>query len=150
VRSRHVSQVVARPPDEVYEFVVRPENLPRWAAGLASSELTRDGDRFVAESPMGRVTVRFAPPNDFGVLDHDVTLPSGATVNNPLRVLPHPDGAELVFTLRQSDMTDDEFDRDTRMIEADLDRLRQLLEVEGSSAAGGLGEGSDRAVVRGR
>jgi hypothetical protein len=36
---------------------------------------------------MGRVTVTFAPRNDFGVLDHDVTLPSGETVYNPLRVI---------------------------------------------------------------
>ena len=77
---------------------------------------------------MGKVTVRFVGTNDHGVLDHEVTLPSGTRVHNPMRVLPHPDGAEVVFTVRQIDPTDDEFDRDTRMVEEDLARLAALLE----------------------
>jgi len=39
--------------------------------------------------------------NKFGILDHDVTLPSGAKVYNPMRVLPNNDGCELIFTLYQ-------------------------------------------------
>jgi hypothetical protein len=39
-------------------------------------------------------------------------------------------GSEIVFTLRQLDMTDEEFDRDTAAVEADLERLRQLVEGE--------------------
>lgn len=107
------------------------ENLPRWAAGLATAEVhpgDRDGE-LVAESPMGTVTFAFAPDNPFGVLDHDVTLPDGAVVHNPLRVLAHPDGAEVVFTLRRLAMNDEEFDRDTAMVEADLERLKGLLEA---------------------
>jgi hypothetical protein len=128
VISRHVSRVIAAPPAAVYAFASNPENLPRWAAGLAGSEVIRQGDSLLVDSPMGRVTVRFAPPNEYGVIDHDVVLPSGATVTNPLRVLAHPAGSEIVFTLRQLDMTDEEFDRDTAMVEADLDRLQQLVE----------------------
>lgn len=71
---------------EVYDFAADPLNLPKWAAGLAGSEVERDGDQWFTESPMGRVTFTFAPQNDFGVLDHDVTLPSGEIVYNPLRV----------------------------------------------------------------
>ena len=37
--------------------------------------------------------------HDHGVLDHDVTLPSGETVHNPMRVIPDGDGCEVVFTL---------------------------------------------------
>lgn len=128
MNSRHVSRVISAPPAAVYAFAANPENLPRWAAGLAGSEVIRQGDSLLVDSPMGRVTVRFAPPNEYGVVDHDVVLPSGETVTNPLRVLAHPAGSEIVFTLRQLEMTDDEFERDTRMVEADLDRLRQLVE----------------------
>ncbi len=78
---------------------------------------------------MGQVTVRFVPRNEYGVLDHDVTLPSGTTVTNPLRVLAHPEGAEVVFTIRQIELTDDAFDRDSQLVEDDLDRLRALIEV---------------------
>ncbi|QCQ91807.1 SRPBCC family protein [Rhodococcus sp. SGAir0479] len=125
--SRHVSRVIAASPNAVYEFASDPDNLPRWAAGLARTEVVREGDALVVDSPMGRVTVRFVPRNGYGIVDHDVTLPSGATVTNPVRVLAHPEGAEIVFTIRQLELTDDEFDRDTRMVEEDLDRLARLL-----------------------
>jgi len=128
VNSRHVSRVVSAPPAAVYAFAANPDNLPRWAAGLAGSEVVRQGDDLLVDSPMGRVTVRFAPPNEYGVVDHDVVLPSGDTVTNPLRVLAHPAGSEIVFTLRQFHMTDEEFARDAAAVEADLDRLRQLVE----------------------
>jgi hypothetical protein len=128
VRSRHVSQVIRCPATQVYDFAANLDNLPRWAAGLAQGEVARQGDLLMVDSPMGKVTVRFALHNKLGVLDHDVTLPSGTTVNNPVRVLSHPDGAEVVFTVRQLDMTDDEFDRDTQTVADDLARLKNLLE----------------------
>jgi len=128
MRSHHVSQVIHRPPAVVYEFAAAPDNLPKWAAGLAQSDITRDGNTLLVASPMGRVSVRFVPRNDYGVLDHDVTLPSGTTVNNPVRVIAHPDGAEVIFTVRQIDLTDEEFERDTGMVAADLQRLKELLE----------------------
>ena len=62
---------------------------------------------------MGRVSFSFAPPNDFGVLDHDVTLPSGQVVFNPVRAIRDGDECDVVFTLRQApSMTDEEFERD--------------------------------------
>ncbi|MCR6493603.1 SRPBCC family protein [Cellulomonas sp. P24] len=129
MRSRHVSRVIAASPEAVYAFASNPDNLPRWAAGLTTADVVRDGDVLVVDSPMGTVTVRFAPPNEYGVIDHDVTLPSGTTVTNPLRVLAHPEGAEIVFTIRQLDLTVDEFDRDTAAVERDLERLKELLET---------------------
>ena len=57
----------------------------------------------MVHSPTGCVRVRFVPHNSLGVLDHQVTLPDGTTTANSLRVLPHPDGAEVVFTIRQLD-----------------------------------------------
>jgi hypothetical protein len=79
---------------------------------------------------MGRVTFAFVPHNDFGVLDHDVTLPSGETVYNPLRVIPDGEGCEVVFTLRQrAGMTDEEFQLDANAVAQDLATLRSLLEA---------------------
>lgn len=128
IRSRHVSQVIACPAAKVYDFAADPDNLPSWAAGLASSEIIRRGDVLIADSPMGQVTVRFVDRNNFGVLDHDVTLPSGTTITNPMRVLSHPEGAEIVFTVRQIDLSDEEFDRDARAVAEDLTRLKTILE----------------------
>ncbi|KZE98458.1 polyketide cyclase [Rhodococcus sp. EPR-279] len=123
-----MARVIRRTPDEVYEFAANPANLPKWAAGLAHSPVTIDGDRLLVDSPMGQVTVRFVSHNDLGVLDHDVTLPSGTVVNNPVRVLSHPNGAEILFTVRQIELSDDEFERDLGMVADDLKRLAELLE----------------------
>ena len=128
MRSRHVSQVIHQDPASVYAFAADPDNLPRWAAGLAQSEITREGDLLVADSPMGRVSIRFGPPNAYGILDHDVTLPAGETVHNPMRVVAHPEGCEVIFTVRELDLSDEEFDRDTESVAADLRRLRELTE----------------------
>ena len=127
MRSRHVSRVIPTAPEIVYRYASDVENLPRWAAGLARADVIRDGDQLVVDSPMGEVRVRFVPTNALGVLDHDVTLPSGATVTNPLRVVAHPDGAEVIFTVRQLDLSDEEFARDIAMVEADLERLATLV-----------------------
>ncbi len=135
MRSRHLSRVISRSPALVYGFASNPDNLPRWATGLTESDVVREGDALLVESPMGTVTVRFSPQNEYGVIDHDVTLPSGTTVTNPVRVLAHPEGSEIVFTVRQIELSDEELDRDCRMVEADLDRLKRLME----GGAGGTG-----------
>ena len=128
MRSRHLSRVLAASPAVVYSVASDPDRLPEWAAGLASAAVTREGDDLVVDSPMGRVRVRFVPRNELGVLDHDVVLPDGETVTNPVRVLAHPEGAEILFTVRQLGMTDEEFDRDCATVEADLGRLAALVE----------------------
>jgi hypothetical protein len=128
MKSRHVSRVISVSPELVYEFASNPDNLPKWAAGLAKTEVVREGDVLLVDSPMGKVTVRFVPLNEYGVIDHDVTLPSGTTVTNPVRVLAHPEGSEILFTIRQIELTDDEFDRDIEMVEGDLERLKRLME----------------------
>ena len=125
---RHVSVSIARSPDDVYAFVSNPENLPRWASGLAGA-IRNVGGEWIADAPAGKVRIRFVPRNPFGVLDHDVVLESGATVHVPLRVVPNGSGSEVVFTLlRQPDMTDEKFAEDARWVEKDLGALKRLLE----------------------
>jgi hypothetical protein len=82
----------------------------------------------VVGSPMGRVGVLFAPRNGYGALDHDVTLPPGEVVTDPVRVLAHPDGAEIVFALRRGDASDADFAGDVAAVQEDLIRLKGLLE----------------------
>jgi hypothetical protein len=125
---RHLSVSIERPPEAVYAFASDPANLPRWASGL-SGAIERRGGEWIADSPMGKVKVRFAPPNDLGVLDHDVEV-SGETFHNPMRVVPNGDGSELSFTLfRRPGTTDEAFEADARTIERDLAALKRLLEA---------------------
>ncbi|TDC63254.1 SRPBCC family protein [Streptomyces hainanensis] len=128
--TRHLATRVERPARDVYAFASNPANLPAWAAGLAEGIAETDG-RWIAESSLlGRVEVVFAPANEFGVLDHDVTLPTGETVPNPVRVIPDgPAACDVVFTLRRrAHMTDAEFRRDAATVTDDLGRLKHLLE----------------------
>lgn len=77
---------IERPAAEAYEFLSVPENFAKWASGLAGS-LRRDGDDWIADTPQGPARVRFSDRNSRGVLDHSVTLPDGATVFVPLRIV---------------------------------------------------------------
>ena len=128
--TRHISVRVHRPVSEVYDFAADPRNLPRWASGLAGSEVVREGSQWVTDSPMGRVTFTFAPRNDFGVLDHEVTLPSGQVVFNPLRAIRDGDECDVVFTLRRGPgMTDEELERDADTVAKDLAVLKSVVEA---------------------
>ena len=130
---QHLSVYIARRPSEVYDFASDPKNLPRWAAGLARSEVRKDGDEWIADAPFGRVRVRFVQRNSLGVMDHDVTLESGVTIHNPMRVVPHGDGSEFVFTLiRQPGMSDARFIEDKAAVENDLRTLKDVLESTNS------------------
>jgi hypothetical protein len=127
---RHVSVSIARPPDAVYQFAAAPENMPQWAIGLGKSFRPQTDGSWIAEGgPVGTAKVRFVERNRFGVLDHDVTVATGETVHNPIRVIPNGRGSEVVFTLfRRPGVSADEFDRDARAVEKDLNTLKRLLE----------------------
>ncbi len=127
---RHVSVSIARPPDVVYRFAAAPENMPRWAVGLGTSFKPQSDGSWIAEGgPVGSATVRFVERNRLGVLDHDVTVATGETVHNPIRVLPNGQGSEVVFTLfRQRGVFAAEFERDANAVDKDLGPLKRLLE----------------------
>jgi hypothetical protein len=80
---------------------------------------------------MGTVEVAFTGAVDRGILDHDVTLPGGVVVHNPLRVLPNDDGSEVVFSVfRLPGTTAEGFDADVDTVRADLARLRDIVELD--------------------
>lgn len=127
-RSRHLGIPIDRPAQKVYDYVSDPVNVPGWAPGLARSIERVDG-QWVGESPMGRVVVVFTPRNEFGVLDHDVTLPSGQTVHNPMRVIADGPAARWCSPCsRQPGTSDEEFRRDAEAVSADLTGLKRLME----------------------
>jgi hypothetical protein len=127
--STHISTSIGRPWRDVYAFAANPANLPQWAGGLAKTTIEKLEGRWVADSPMGRVAVEFAQPNEFGILDHDVTLPDGEVVTNPVRVFPNGDGCDVVFTVRRrSGMSAEDLTRDAGAVADDLETLRKLME----------------------
>ena len=129
--SEQIREWIDRSAADVYEYASDPTNLPQWAPGLGNSVESVDGQWFV-ETESGRVGFAFAERNKFGVLDHEVTLPSGEVIYNPMRVVPHGDGSEVVFSLRRLPVTSDEdFSRDRALVQADLTRLKHVLEATG-------------------
>lgn len=125
---RHIGTHIDRPAPEVYDYASDPANLPEWAAGLGSSVERIDG-QWIMESPMGRIVLAFAPRNEFGILDHEVTVPSGETFANPMRVIADGDGCEVVFSIRRRpEMSDEEFERDANAVSADLVALKRRME----------------------
>jgi hypothetical protein len=126
--SVQISERIDRQAAEVYEYASDPANLPEWASGLGNSVENVDGKWFV-ETPSGRVGFAFVERNEYGVLDHHVTLPSGELIYSPMRVIPDDDGSEVVFTLRRlPDVSDEDFARDAGLVQADLTRLKHVLE----------------------
>ncbi|WP_040167718.1 SRPBCC family protein [Microbacterium gorillae] len=128
--SQDVSVVIAAAPEDVYAYAVDPAHLPEWAAGLATG-VTEVGGRWMAESPLGPIEIRFAPRNTDGVLDHEIITADGTVFHNPMRVVPHPDGAEVIFTVnRLAGATDTEFEDDVAAVRADLATLAAVLRIQ--------------------
>ena len=128
LEARTVSVSIARPWEEVYEAVRRPEDFPKWASGLSASPLERDGDRWNAAGPDGPVRVRFTEHNAFGVMDHCVGLGTGPEVYVPMRVVPNGAGAEVLVTVfRRPGMSEEAFAADAAWVMRDLLALKALL-----------------------
>lgn len=124
---RNLSISINRPASEVYQFASNPENFPKWVKFVKS--ISRQGEHWVAESESGTLKIKFAPKNDYGIIDHDVTLSNGETVTNPMRVIRNNQGAEFIFTLfRMPGRTDQEYEADAKAVSADLQQLKKIVE----------------------
>jgi len=112
----------------LYEAIWRPEVFPKWASGLAESDLRQEDDKWLADGPEGPVAIRFSPHNDYGVMDHFVDTGDGREVHVPLRVVRNGDGAEVMLTLfRQPGMDDEMFARDAKWMTRDLRALKAFV-----------------------
>ncbi len=133
LKSQTIGVSVARKPHEIYDFVSNAENLLRWAKGLAR-QVTKSGSGWIIQTPQGRMTFRFAPRNDFGILDHFVNTADGVEIYVPMRVFANQSGSEVTITVfRQPGMTDETFAEDLRQVEADLQTLKEIMEHDGVS-----------------
>jgi hypothetical protein len=58
-----------------------------------------------------------------------VTLNTGVTVQNPIRVLPNAAGSSVIFTLmRREGVSSQQFEEDAKAVQRDLETLKRLLE----------------------
>lgn len=128
LRAKTLSVSIECPPGRVYGFVSNPENLPKWATAFCRSVRKSKGE-WIVETPDGRVRIKFVAKNEFGVLDHYVTLEQGVEIMVPMRVVPNGSGSEVVFTLFQwPNMSEETFAEDAGWVERDLRTLKKVLE----------------------
>jgi hypothetical protein len=86
---------------------------------------------WIVDTPQGQTKINIAKRNDFGILDQFVTLPSGIEIFVPMRVVKNDDGSEIMLTVFQTlDMSEKKYIEDTRLVEKDLENLKNLLEAE--------------------
>lgn len=133
-RTHTVSVGIDVDPQTVYSYISDPANLPIWAPSFVKS-IEKQGDFWIAQTNLGPARLRFAPANDFGIVDHDVELPNG-TFHNPMRVIQNGTGCEVLFTLVQLPaVSDEQFNVDLDTVRADLNKLRTVAEHGFGSAA---------------
>jgi hypothetical protein len=126
--SRTITVRINRPLNTVFDFLADPANWNQWAFGLGKN-IRRSKDGWIADSDGGTARVLFTPRNNFGVVDHAVIRPSGQRVYVPMRLVVNGSGCELLFTLfREPNISDSQFDSDSRFVQRDLDRLKMLME----------------------
>ncbi|MFT3796194.1 hypothetical protein [Flavobacterium sp.] len=135
--SKKISISINKPENEVYQYTSNPQNFPKWLASVDS--VTQQSDTvWTAETNFGNIEIELSPANNLGIVDHIVKLPNGAVVNNPLRILKSGTGSEVVFTLfHLPNKTEQEFDQDAKLVEADLKTLKQILETQQSETLAG-------------
>ncbi|MGQ0657800.1 MAG: hypothetical protein ACT4NU_06855 [Chromatiales bacterium] len=85
--------------------------------------------KWIVETPDGPMRIKFAQQNEFGVLDHCVSLAPGLEISIPMRVVPNGSGSEVMLTLFQlPDMSDEKYAEDIGLVERDLRTLKSVLE----------------------
>jgi len=129
----HVS--ILAPPRQVIGFLVDVHNWMAWAPWIRS--VTRSSERgWTFDTDAGRMSANFVEQNPLGVLDHEVTLPSGVRILNSMRVLANDSGSELVMVVFQSpEASTEEFERDIEAVRNDLARIKTLSEARASEIA---------------
>lgn len=135
--ARTVSTSIDAAPDAVYKFVADAHNMVRWAPGfcqtIAADPEVKDGWRITTSNGTA-AKARFVAPNTLGVVDHWVTIPDVAEVYVPMRVVPNAAGSEVLLTVfQQPGMSAGQWDTDVKAVEADLARLKALLEAKASA-----------------
>ena len=128
--SRTFSVSIDHDAQALYAGIWRPEFFPKWASGLAQSDLREDGERWLADGADGPIRIRFTPQNAHGIMDHWVDMGAGDEVYVPLRIIANGEGSEVLLTLfRQPGMDEERFSADAKLVTRDLKALKALIEA---------------------
>ncbi len=124
---------IDRAPDEVYDFLSRPQNYSNWSNVLGPVFRQISALEWIADKPTvgdRPLVLRFTAPNDHGVLDHWVFRDGALVRYVPMRVIDAGDGAVLTYGLFVAKgATDEQVISELEWVRADLETAKVLLEL---------------------
>ena len=123
----HVS--ILAPPQRVVAFLADVKNWKKWAPWVREV-VDHSGRDWTLDTDGGRMRLRFVEEDSLGVLDHAVTLASGVSVYNSMRVVANGTGSELVMIVLQTPpATSEQFEQDVQAVRDDFARIKKVLEA---------------------
>jgi hypothetical protein len=122
------STVILRPPQDVFGFVRKPENQPRWAIAFVKSTEPIGGGKYRMVTPFGPMTYSVEADAARGTVDFTFDTPKGPSVL-PARVVPHPAGSMFTFTITRAPGMDDQAWSEGRSgLDLEVAELKKILE----------------------
>jgi hypothetical protein len=123
----HVS--ILSPPQQVFDFLADVNHWKTWAPWVRAV-VGKSGRDWTLDTDTGTLHLRFVEPNSLGVLDHTVTLASGVSIYNALRVSANGSGSELVMVVLQTPPeSSEQFERDVQAVRDDFARIKKVVEA---------------------
>jgi uncharacterized membrane protein len=128
-RAEVVQVSVRAPARELISFLSDMNNWKSWAPWVRSVQ-RNSARNWTVDTEAGPMKFRFVDSNLLGVLDHEVTLASGAAVLNTLRVFSNDSGCDLIMVVfRLPEASTEEFERDVQAVRDDLARIKKVVET---------------------
>ncbi len=123
-----VTTVLDAPKQDVFAFLSRIENLPKWATEFAR-ELKIEGGRAKVVNGLGEFAFAIDADPDTGVIDMYAGPTEDALALFPTRVVGLPDGrSAYTFTMFQAPgMPDELFESQYESLRRELDNIRREL-----------------------
>lgn len=130
LKARTLTVEIARPPDDVYRFLVEPANLGSWTLAENGRPAPKAGPHSWAyDGPRGAVLVHFTAPNPFFVLDYRIQVGPQVIHAASVRVIRNGAGTVLTHTsVQQPLISDAMFASEEEWTMSDLMVLKTLLE----------------------
>lgn len=123
----HIS--ILAPPQQVVDFLADVNHWKTWAPWVRAVERPSGRD-WTLDTDTGKMQLRFVEPNSLGVLDHTVTLASGASIYNAMRVSANGSGSELLMVVLQTPPASSaDFERDVQAVRDDFARIKKVVEA---------------------
>lgn len=130
----HVSILAS--PRRAFDFLADVNNWKAWAQWVRFVKQS-SAREWTLDTDAGTMHLRFVEANSLGVLDHTVTLASGVSVYNSMRVSANGSGSELAMVVLQTPpATSEQFEQDVRAVRDDFARIKKVLESDPSPSRG--------------